>query len=68
MTVTSFVLSTANWPKRQGVKDTRVSVKGEGEVPVATHTHILRKCAAGLLKVTASHKEQTSPRRISVFF
>ena len=40
--------------------------KGEGEVHAAhthltVHTHILQKFAADLLKVTTSHKEQTSP-------
>ena len=32
------------------------------------HTHILQKFVADLLKVTTSHKEQTSPWRILVFF
>ena len=40
--------------------------QGEGEGDAALHTFY--KLVAGLAKVITSHKEQTSPRRILVFF
>ena len=44
-------------PKESGGNNISVYDQGGEEVPA----HILQKFVAGLLKVTTSHKEQTSP-------
>ena len=41
---------------------------GRGRGGACNQVHILQKFATGLVKVTTSHKEQTSPCRILVFF
>ena len=42
-----------------------IKEKGGG---ACSHAHIFTKFAAGFVKVPASHEEQTSPRRVLVFF
>ena len=55
-----FQISLNYHSKEAGGNYISVSDKGEGGV-VYGHAHILQKFAAGLLKVTTSHEEQTSP-------
>ena len=54
----------------RGIKEERgeyqaINHKGEGG-SAGSHAHILRKFAAGLVKVTASHRHQSSLKDFSV--
>ena len=54
-------------PQREKGKYQDISDKGEGG-GLCIHSHILWKFAAGLMKVTTRHEEETSPGRVLVFF
>ena len=64
---TAFQIALRNCSEEVGGKVSIYVILVKGEY-MQSSTHFFQTVSASLVKVTASHEEQTSPRRILVLF